>query len=128
MTTPDKNQTVVPANGLISIGAVLEIAKVPASTWHGWVAKGIAPKGVKMGPRKTLWYESEVLAFAGADPGMPRPPTAPPLPSGATLRDHFAGQALVGVVSRLEDLPGNDEIATACYQMADAMMRARALK
>lgn len=48
---------------LIPISAVFELTKVPAPTWRTWTAKGLAPKGIKMGPRKTLWRKSEVLAF-----------------------------------------------------------------
>ena len=51
------------ASDLISISEVYELTKVPAPTWRTWTAKGIAPKGIKMGPRKTLWRKSDVLAF-----------------------------------------------------------------
>jgi hypothetical protein len=45
-----------------------------------------------------------------------------------TLRDYFAGQALVGITSvlakgiRPSDVP---KLATDCYRIADAMLKAR---
>lgn len=45
--------------------------------------------------------------------------------SDMTLRDWFAGQALVGILSN-KDLQGCfDDMAGSAYLMADAMMRAR---
>jgi hypothetical protein len=44
----------------------------------------------------------------------------PVLRAGMTLRDWFAGQALVGLIGVME---ANDEqLATAAYEIADAMM------
>lgn len=45
---------------------------------------------------------------------------------GMTLRDYFAGQALPGVVARYECLVGaHAHIAGDCYDIADAMLKAR---
>lgn len=51
---------------------------------------------------------------------------------GLTVRDHFAGEALSGIIARRwEDDQGNvpddifDRWATAAYKVADAMLRAR---
>ena len=44
---------------------------------------------------------------------------------GMTLRDWFAGQALSGVISNLEDGVRDDDIVNACYLMADAMLARR---
>lgn len=58
-------------------------------------------------------------------PAFPHIPTSGSL-DGMTLRDYFAGQALVGAFSTAldhGDSPSN--VATAAYLMADAMLRAR---
>jgi hypothetical protein len=54
--------------------------------------------------------------------------------TGMTLRDWFAGQALVGVESSYDpssEWPGPlwcDEAAAHCYEIADAMLKAREVK
>lgn len=42
---------------------------------------------------------------------------------GMTLRDHFAGQALTAMADTDEVSP--EQIATYCYQVADAMLAER---
>ncbi len=58
-----------------------------------------------------------------AFPGVGIPEDYPP--SGMTLRDWFAGQALI----RLSEDWGDDhtafDVAQSCYQMADAMLDQR---
>ena len=47
--------------------------------------------------------------------------------NGMTLRDYFAAKAMSAYMGR-PNLPvsvSDEELATACYQMADAMMKAR---
>jgi len=46
---------------------------------------------------------------------------------GMTLRDWFAGQALVGLLSgpAVEGVPTPDRKAVVAYQFADAMLKAR---
>ena len=47
---------------------------------------------------------------------------------GMTLRDHFAGQALIARMSGDIGLMGPEKIKTiteSCYQIADAMLEAR---
>jgi len=62
--------------------------------------------------------------------------TAFPVPSlihnghvshGMTLRDYFAAKALIAWYCNLEDGVSNhpDSVATWCYQLADAMLKAR---
>lgn len=51
-----------------------------------------------------------------------------PLLSEIQLRDYFAAQALVGIVSRMgmtEDIHNRDTVARYCYGYANAMMEAR---
>jgi hypothetical protein len=55
--------------------------------------------------------------------------------AGMMLRDHFAGQALVGFQVFVKggwsgDMPAEmaDHIAANCYAIADAMIKARAVK
>jgi len=42
---------------------VLEFVDVCPSTWWQWVRDGIAPKGIKLSHRITVWRASEVQAF-----------------------------------------------------------------
>ena len=48
---------------------------------------------------------------------------------GMTLRDYFAAKALVGVCSMVatntHDIKDDNALATDCYRMADAMLKAR---
>ena len=46
--------------------------------------------------------------------------------SGMTLRDYFAATALPQVDLRSHGTP--DDVATECYQLADAMLKAREAK
>jgi hypothetical protein len=64
-------------------------------------------------------------------PAFPRPASVSPRVAdikqqdGMTLRDWFAGQAMQGFIA-CPDTQGEPEgIATWCYQMADAMLKAR---
>lgn len=58
--------------------------------------------------------------------------TAFPVPSpgslepGMSLRDYFAAKALQGLWANSESIAGDFKLdAQACYEMADAMLRAR---
>ena len=44
---------------------------------------------------------------------------------GMTLRDWFAGQALIVVYDEIREGSGYDEIAEASYDLADAMIQER---
>lgn len=51
---------------------------------------------------------------------------APFFHEGMTLRDYFAGQALVGIVSNhIDHETMSAKVANICYRYADAMMEAR---
>jgi hypothetical protein len=68
-------------------------------------------------------------------PTVPVPPTSGPRTTEITLRDHFAGQALQGLIAsgdpdsgiRSQDpnLNGHVNLARTCYRLADAMLAAR---
>ncbi len=47
---------------------------------------------------------------------------------GMTLRDYFAGQALMGLIAKGEDELNTDARAVEAYNLADAMLRAREAK
>ena len=42
-----------------------------------------------------------------------------------TLRDEFAAQALVGFIEQEMLTPTNEQVAEACYKLADAMLKER---
>jgi len=52
-------------------------------------------------------------------------PETPTGPGGMSLRDWFAGQALVAIIGHPVWEGTDDEIASDAYKAADAMMRAR---
>lgn len=70
-------------------------------------------------------YPCEMDLYAGVTkPGSPL--TAKVLKSGMTLRDYFAGQALAGYIShQLPDIDYVDYVSRECYEIADAMLKAR---
>lgn len=67
--------------------------------------------------------------------GVQVPPGGALISTGMDLRDYFASQVMAsvsdGVISELADLPDDevrasiDFMASACYSIADAMMKAR---
>ena len=59
--------------------------------------------------------------------GGPAFPTRNTLNDGMTLRDYFAAKALIAWYCKLEDGVSNhpDSVAIWCYQLADAMLKAR---
>jgi len=63
MSQSDENRPDPAADELIPFREVNRITNVPRSTWSSWEAVGLAPKGLKLGPRKTLWQRADVLAF-----------------------------------------------------------------
>lgn len=69
-------------------------------------------------PPDAQYSDGESLAFAQSNPGM-------------TLRDYFAGQAIVGALASrahpkiiLSEI-AFDEFARDCFKLADAMLTAR---
>lgn len=52
-------------------------------------------------------------------------------PSGMSLRDYFAGQAMIGISPLYWGTPGQqdvvsaDDVAETSYELADAMLKAR---
>ena len=44
---------------------------------------------------------------------------------GMTLRDYFAGEALITRGFNVRPYDNTDEVAKDCYKMADAMLKAR---
>ena len=42
-----------------------------------------------------------------------------------TLRDEFAAQALAGFIEQEMLTPTNEQVAEACYKLADAMLKER---
>ena len=62
------------------------------------------------------------------------PTTAPEIYYGMTLRDYFAGQAIIGIINNQDTLQRASEVlgiptdqiaATGAYEVADAMLLAR---
>lgn len=47
---------------------------------------------------------------------------------GMTLRDYFAGQAMIGLFNTYANDQTKDELVTMSYQMADAMLLQRTKK
>lgn len=48
---------------LLRLPQVLELVPVGKTKWWEMVRDGIAPASVKIGPRITMWRESDVVAF-----------------------------------------------------------------
>lgn len=76
-----------------------------------------------------------VFIKSTAQPKAPKRPTMPD--ASMTLRDHFAGQVLAGLMANTSVIAENtrsgwalvncteEQLAQHCYLMADAMMKAR---
>lgn len=47
-------------DSLLRLPEVLAMVPVGRSTWWRWVAEGIAPRGIKLGPRTTVWRTSDI--------------------------------------------------------------------
>jgi len=47
-------------DGFFRLPQVLALIPISKSTWWKWVREGKAPKGTKIGPRITVWRESEI--------------------------------------------------------------------
>lgn len=70
---------------------------------------------------------------SGKEPAFPNPGTYGCTASGMTLRDYFAGQALMAIISKaeLEKVPLDDGsdvercVARGAYSYADAMLAVR---
>lgn len=45
--------------------------------------------------------------------------------SGMSLRDYFAGQALVGIASQYHEQWAPDRVGPVCYELADALIAER---
>jgi len=66
-----------------------------------------------------------------AYPYMHKHPTSgqTTMSDGMDLRDWFAGKAMQGMLASSEiDWEGQSDLATSCYKIADAMMKAREVK
>jgi predicted DNA-binding transcriptional regulator AlpA len=42
---------------------ILKLIPIGASSWWRWVAQGKAPKGIKLGPKTTVWRAEDISAF-----------------------------------------------------------------
>jgi hypothetical protein len=63
------------------------------------------------------------------EPAFPTGTGVTPYKSGMTLRDYFAAKAIQGFLAYAAHkgiyAPPDDELASASYQLADAMLKAR---
>ena len=63
------------------------------------------------------------------EPAFPTGTGITPYKSGMTLRDYFAAKAIQGFLAYAAHkgiyAPPDDELASASYQLADAMLKAR---
>jgi hypothetical protein len=71
--------------------------------------------------------DGTLLMSVGKTGGPAFPPQHDPEthPSGMTLRDYFAAKAMQGFIACPTTQGEPDGISTWCYQMADAMLKAR---
>jgi len=56
MASNTKQQT----QALYRVPQILELIPIGRSTWWKWVAEGKAPKGLKIGPKTTVWKSEEI--------------------------------------------------------------------
>ena len=101
----------------------------PPQKPRGRVINEIDPPGVPKEPKPTKIIPDDVKDILGK--------TAFPVVfedyagTGMTLRDYFAGQALIGLwphAARYESNPTPEKIASHCYRIADAMIKVRGEK
>lgn len=55
--------------GLMTSAEVAELIRVPHATLRYWRHIGIGPKSFKMGPRRVLYREEDVIAWAAEQYG-----------------------------------------------------------
>lgn len=48
------------SQALYRVPQILELIPIGRSTWWKWVAEGKAPKGLKIGPKTTVWKSEEI--------------------------------------------------------------------
>lgn len=61
MTKSKRNHRNTPNSRYLRIHQVLEIFPIGMSTWWKWVAEGKAPRGIKLGPKTTVWLYQDIL-------------------------------------------------------------------
>ena len=44
---------------------------------------------------------------------------------GMTIKDYFAGQAIIGIIANSDGLKYTDSMANAAYEIADSMLKER---
>lgn len=50
----------LPSAGFVRLPQILSVIPISRSTWWAWVASGKAPKGIKLGPRVTVWRVEDI--------------------------------------------------------------------
>jgi len=52
-----------PSDRLLRLPAVLEKIQISRATLWRWVSEGSFPRPIKLGPKTTVWRESELSAY-----------------------------------------------------------------
>lgn len=57
-----------PPDTLLALKQVTAITSASRSSIYAWIARGLFPKPIRIGPRRTAWHASEVKAWMAERP------------------------------------------------------------
>jgi predicted DNA-binding transcriptional regulator AlpA len=60
MSKATPHQNIESPQPLLRLPEILKLIPIGASSWWRWVAEGKAPKGIKLGPKTTVWRSNEI--------------------------------------------------------------------
>ena len=56
----------LPHNGYSRVPAIISFFSIGKSTWWKWVSEEKAPPPIKLGPKTSVWKNSDILALAAS--------------------------------------------------------------
>jgi len=66
MTSTKQTNLELNISGYSRVPSITTYFQIGKSTWWKWVSEGKAPAPIKLGPKTTVWKNSEILALAAS--------------------------------------------------------------